>query len=517
MSAHYSPLSSINSMTRLSIYLSLLVVFAPYAVLPQSQVSPQDKAISPPLHRDSINLTGSDWDSIFAAVQRAEGRTETDFAHSLSQSFNHPFSIDQWLQQAHLTPNDPTPMMSFGYSVAMDGDTVVVGAYWNHNPVIGGGATYVFVKPAAGWPAITQVAKLIASDSAFHDRFGWSVAISGNTIVVGAYSESNNSKTWNGSAYVFVKPDGGWTNMTETAKLTASDPHDADEFGRRVAISGDTIVVGVPNDDVDLKVNQGSAYVFTKPVTGWTNSTETAKLTASDGVAGDLFGTSVAISGNTIVVGAHGHNHGAGVAEGQAYIFNQSGGWVTGTENARLTASVSYPQDNFGWSASIDGDVVVIGAPGGAYWAYPGKASAYVFIKPAGGWIGDLTEHAILTASDGIYSDEFADCVDISGDSIVVGAPVDDIGSQTDQGSAYVFSKPVSGWASMTETDKLVASDGTGGDKFGTSVGISGDTLIVGAPVDDITSSNDDIGSAYIFNPQSVPPPKYIFLPIEMR
>jgi hypothetical protein len=171
-----------------------------------------------------------------------------------------------------------------------------------------------------------QQAKLTASDGAADDLFGSSVAISGDTVVVGAPNDDSSR----GSAYVFVKPGtGGWINSNETAKLTASDGQSADLFGsvRGVAISGDTVVVGALNDASGTSVNQGSAYVFVKPASGgWANATETAKLTASDGMGNDQFGQSVSISGDTVVVGAAADDSNG---QGSAYVFGQPSAVVT--------------------------------------------------------------------------------------------------------------------------------------------------------------------------------------------
>jgi hypothetical protein len=241
---------------------------------------------------------------------------------------------------------------------------------------------------------------------------------------------------------VFVKPGSGWTTTsTFTAKLTASDGAALDEFGTSVAVSGDTVVVGAPFDRIGGNKDQGSAYVFVKPGSGWTTtSTFTAKLTASDGAGGDRFGSSVAVSGDTVVVGAP-------------------------------RADIGVPADN--------------------------RGAAYVFVKPSGGW-SNMTETAKLTASDGAVDDQFGYSVAISGDTVVVGAPLAEIGSNTNQGAAYVFVKPSAGWSDMTETAKLTASDGAADDYFGFSVAISGDTVVVGAPRDDI-GGNTNQGSAYVF------------------
>src|SRR5205814_1320992 len=145
---------------------------------------------------------------------------------------------------------------------------------------------YVFVKPTTGWANATQTAKLTASDGGEDNFFGFSVAVSGDTVVVGAGGNAVGSNFPQGAAYVFGKPTTGWTDATQTAKLTASDGAANDFFGNSVAVSGDTVVAGADGKDLD----QGAAYVFVKPTSGWTSATQTAKLTASDGAANAFFG-----------------------------------------------------------------------------------------------------------------------------------------------------------------------------------------------------------------------------------
>ena len=383
----------------------------------------------------------------------------------------HPLAIDSWLQQAKLTASDGRVGDYFGISVAISGDTMVVGAFGDDSDR---GLAYVFEKPSGGWANATEIAKLSASGGASSDEFGWSVAISGDTIVVGAWSDDSLK----GSAYVFEKPSGGWVNATETAKLSASDGVGGDNFGSSVTISGDTVVVGAYRDDGD----KGSAYVFEKPGGGWVNATETAKLSASDGAAYDSFGWSVAIGGDTVVVGAYGDNS----DKGSAYVFEKpGGGWVNATETAKLSASDGTNWDYFGRSVAISGDTVV----GGAHGDDSRKGSAYVFEKPGGGWASG-TETAKFSASNGVGGDRFGISVAINGDTVVAGADGDDSG----KGSAYVFEKPSGGWVNATETAKLNASDGATNDYFGWSVNISGDTVVVGAYGDD-----GGKGSAYVF------------------
>ena len=270
--------------------------------------------------------------------------------------------------------------------------------------------------------------------------------------------------------------------LLEHAKLTASDSLAGDLLGHSVAVSDDTVVVGAPRDDILFpSVNQGSAYVFVKPGGGWVSAHETAKLTASDGAESDFFGTSVAVSGDTVVVGAERDDVGANADQGSAYVFvKPGGGWVSATETAKLTASDGAANDRLGQSVAVSGDTVVVGAPLDID-VTAGPGSAYVFVEPGGGWVS-ATETAKLTASDGATDDSFGHSVAVSGDTVVVGACFDNVGPNPNQGSAYVFVKPGGGWVSATETAKLTASDGAANDRLGQSVAVSGDTVVVGAP-----------------------------------
>jgi len=200
-------------------------------------------------------------------------------------------------EQIALTASDGATNDLFGFSVAVDGDTAVVGAYDDEVTFPNQGSAYVFIRSGSTW---TQQGKLTASDGAALDSFGTSVAIFGDSIVVGT---SGNP----GSAYVFTRSGGTWT---EQQKLTASDGAAGDYFAYSVAISGDTVVAGASYDDIGANSEQGSAYVFTRSGSTWT---EQQKLTASDGAAGDFFGYSVAIAGDTIVVAASDDDIGSNV------------------------------------------------------------------------------------------------------------------------------------------------------------------------------------------------------------
>lgn|GEM_PF-6523789 len=402
----------------------------------------------------------------------------------------YPLIIDPWIQQVKLTANDGAANDKFGISVAVSGDTVVVGA--PNTTIYDSGTVYVFKKPVDGWSAMTQTAKLTASDASADDNFGLSVSISGDTIVVG--SPASDGRIPNtGAAYIFEKPEEGWKDMVESAKLTSSNGHDSCDFGESVSIKGDIIVVGASDQGINGFGSGGSAYVFKRPSDGWATMTETARLTASDIDLNDKFGWSTAIGEDTIVVGAPGQ--GTGTTQlGAVYVFEKpANGWATTTQTAKLTASDIDEGDFFGGAVSISGDTIVVGAPANDAVAYNAGA-AYVFEKPANNWV-DATEVTKLTASDGDSLNEFGGAVSICEKTIVVGA-IGNASMDYRSGSVYVFVEPVVGWSTTPHIAKLSAVDGASSDNFGRSIALDGNMIVAGAPYDDDNGSNS--GSAYI-------------------
>jgi hypothetical protein len=254
-----------------------------------------------------------------------------------------------WTQAAELKASDPHPDDQFGGAVAISGTTVIVGAwnYTNYADQLFGGRAYIFTKSTSGWK---QTAELAASDTVLADRFGWSVAISGTTAVVGAVGHVDSS----GRAYVFTKSGTGWN---ETAELQASDVQAYDEFGRSVAVSGTTVLVGswgTPYNEADR------AYVFTKTTTGWK---QVAELKGSDTVADSDFGYSVALSGATAAVGARSQAK----AAGRAYVFTKTAtGWK---QTKELKGSDTVAGNDFGASVAVAGTTVLVGAPGFSKWS----------------------------------------------------------------------------------------------------------------------------------------------------
>jgi hypothetical protein len=327
-----------------------------------------------------------------------------------------------------------------------------------------------------------------ASDGMSNDYFGYSVRIDGDYAIVGAPLDTVGGNANQGSAYIFYKSSNGWM---EQAKLTANDGAAGDGFGVGVGINGTYAIVGSYSDNVGGNAFQGSAYIYFYNGTSWTQQ---AKLTASDGASNDFFGIGVSISGDYAIVGAWQDDIGANTDQGSAYIFYRGSGWTTGQAyQAKLTVADGAQFDNFGYSVCLNGDYAMVGAASDDA-PNVNQGSAYIFGRIGTSWIF----LAQLTASDGATNDNFGYSVSLNGDYAIVGAYNDDIASNTDQGSAYIFYKG-SGWTSgQPYQAKLTAADGSGTDRFGARVSIAGDYTIIGAIQDD-AGPNADQGSSYLY------------------
>jgi FG-GAP repeat len=468
----------------------------------------------------------------------------------------YPLTIDPIAQQAYLKASNTDAQDEFGTSVAVSGDTVVVGAPSEDSAASGvngnqaddslseAGAAYVFTRSGSNW---SQQAYLKASNPDLVDRFGVSVAVSGDTVVVGAPFErsaasgvngnqADDSLPFAGAAYVFTRSGNTWSQQ---AYLKASNPDTNDEFGHSVAVSGDTVVVaaygedsaasGVNGSQANGLDTAGAAYVFNRHGSTWSQQ---AYLKASNPDAFDFFGWSVAVSGDTVVVGAYGEDSAAsGVngnqanglgSAGAAYVFNRSGS--TWSQQAYLKASNPDANDYFGISVAVFGDTVVVGAYGedsaasgvnGNQANGLGSAgAAYVFNRSGGTW----SQQAYLKASNPGFADDFGDSVAVSGDTVVVGAPQEASaasgvnGNQADDslpvaGAAYVFTRTGTTWSQQAY---LKASNPDAGDRFGTVVAVSDETIVAGAHEEDSAASGvngdeaDDslfaAGAAYVFD-----------------
>lgn len=476
----------------------------------------------------------------------------------------YPLTIDPIAQQAYLKASNTGANDSFGRAVAMSGDTAVVGASAEDSSATGvngdqtsngasdAGAVYVFVRSGGVW---SQEAYLKASNTQAFDNFGGAVAVAGDTIVVAAQGEdsaatgvngnqADNSANFAGAAYVFTRSGTAWSQQ---AYLKASNTGANDRFGYSVAITGDTVVVGAKDEAssaTGVNGNQsnnsasgaGAAYVFVRSGTTWTQQ---AYLKASNTGVSDSFGWSVAAAGDTVVVGATGEASAAtGVngnqsdnsafAAGAAYVFVRSG--TTWSQQAYLKASNTGASDSFGSLVAVSGDTAVVGAPmeDSAATGVDGDqnsngatnaGAAYVFIRNGATW----SQQAYLKASNTGADDSFGFAVAVAGDTVAIGAPGEDSsatgvnGSQnnngvSDSGAAYVFTRSGATWSQQYY---LKASNTGTVDSFGWSVATSGGTVVVGAPFessaatgvngDESNNSASGAGGAYVFTDLSSP------------
>lgn len=362
-------------------------------------------------------------------------------------------------EQARFTAPDVELDDRFGYEVALSGDTAVIGV--NRDFEDESGSAYVFRNNSGVWQ---QVAKLTAADAVPGLHFGKAVAIDGNTIFIGTGPSrpppGHYGGTDIGSVYVFHEIEGVWQQI---AKLTASDTATNNQFGISVAIDGTTAIIGA----------HYAAYVFRKVDGTWQ---EAAKLVGNPADS-DGFGVSVALRGDKTIIGASLSE----TARGSAYVFREVGGvWI---ETARLTAADAALYDQFGYSVDFSGSTAVIGAyqddDGGV-----ASGSAYVFQEADGVW----QQVAKLTASDATSTDYFGCGVAINGDTAVVGAYGAN-GTVSGSGIVYLFRNVGGVWR---QSAKLEASDAATADRFGTSLSLDGTTLLVGA------SYTANGGAAYV-------------------
>lgn len=361
------------------------------------------------------------------------------------------------LPETKLLASDGATNNSFGWSVAASGDTVVVAAPGN---IAARGAAYVFVRSGGVW---TQQAKLTASDGVSSNVLGWSVAISGDTVVAG----SDRVDDGKGAAYVFVRSGATWT---EQAKLVASVRTSGTYFGGAVAVSGNTVIVGASGTGT---ANHGAAHVFTRTGTAW------AQQATFNGVLDASFGNSVAIRGDTALIGAWGEN----IRAGATYVFVRSG--PTWTQQARLTATDGVSRNNFGSGVAISGDTAVVGSNRSDLNA----GAAYVFSRAGSTW----TQQAKIVASDRVGESYFGESVGITGNTIIVGAR----GVDNALGASYVFTRSASAW---TQTHKLVPNNRSVQERIGNGVAADGNVLIMGGP-----NASSSTGAAYVYTLQRRP------------
>lgn len=311
----------------------------------------------------------------------------------------------------------------FGSSVAVSkGLAVVAAPYRKVHGHRYAGAAYVFVKPKSGWGHAKVTAVLTMTTPRTKAGFGYAVAIAGNTIAVGAPGVSSGTNNRQGEVFTFTKPAGGWSRAHHpTGQLFPSDRTSGDLFGAAIAGSGNTFVVGAPTHVVGQHRQQGAAYVFARPAGGWKRHTvQRAELTASDGLADTLLGYSVAISGNNVVAGAPFVRVGSTVNAGAAYLFTKprTGGWRNEGDAAKFTIRHPAASQYLGSSVAVTGSTVAVGAPHTTVGRNEDQGASYVFVRPTSGW-HDAHQNATLTVSPGVKKAYFGLGLAASGRRIV--------------------------------------------------------------------------------------------------
>ena len=305
-------------------------------------------------------------------------------------------------------------------SLAASHDVVVAGS----RDGIGGGNLYVFVRPPTGWTDMTPTAVL--RESTGGSFFGNNVAIDGDTIVAGDSGCTGNGDFGPGAAFVFQKPKAGWRDMTETGVFTASDAIGCDDFGGSVAISGDTVVVGATRGGFSPPLGPGEVYIFVKPQNGWQNMTQTAELSALTSIRLNQLGSSVAVSGNTVVADGSFAPNSLGI-----FVYAKpQGGWTNGTQTATLLASGFGPL-----AVNGTGTAVVSGTP---FNRTNDTGTVREYLEPQTGWHN--ASHANQTFDGLSGQDSLGSSVGIEGSTLVAGAPGATVNGIA-QGAVYVYAK----------------------------------------------------------------------------
>jgi len=422
-----------------------------------------------------------------------------------ASSFRYDSAATAWSQGPKLAPGDRASGDILGYSVAIRGDVAVAGAVGAPLLSPEPGAAYVYRRDPAtgGWH---QEQKLVPPDAAPFDQIGHSVAVDGDVVVVGSKNDDDLGEN-SGSVYVYRRdPVVGTWDIEQ--KLVASDGAAWDFFGSSVVVSGDLIAIGAARENTPAP-GAGSVYLF-RYDSGAGAWFQEQKLWAAGGATSDYFGESLSLSGELLAIGAPGTDD-LGSNSGAVYFFRRDPVLGTWIEEQRVVASDGMAQDAFGGSVSLEGEVAVAGA----FSANPlgeNSGAAYVFRREPGS--GLWVEETRLTASDGDSSDTFGLSVSLDGGLVVVGASGDEVPAAF-TGSIYVYQYDTI-LRLWFEVEKILASDGSGSDQFGSSVAIHGSSVVVGATGDDdaclpFICNPCSSGAVYWFDlPQCLPVPEFV-------
>jgi hypothetical protein len=381
-------------------------------------------------------------------------------------------------ETAKLVPINPMQGDEFGCAVAIEGECAIVGAYLDDDLASQAGAAFVFRKTNGVW---TQTQQLLAGDGQWSDNFGMTVAMSGNLAVIGAPNAASTLGpfTRTGVAYVFEQVGGQWL---QRAKLVASNPAQQDLFSSSVAISGQRIVIGAWAAS-PAGLHSGAAYVFEGSGTSWS---QVAFLLPPEVGPADAFGSAVAIDGDRLLVGAHRYAVAGGTRPGGTFVFerDQQGSWV---QQQLLLPSTSINQQFFGIGVAINADRALVGAAGhqlgggesGAVYAYD--------------WIGGTWVQTQFVP--GTHGHAFGGRIALDGDLAIIGTGDDDHGSGA--GASFAYGRIGTTWQRIA---KMFANDAAPGNAFGQYLALSGTTVLLGSPTDDVACPTDILcnsGSAY--------------------
>jgi hypothetical protein len=538
-----------------------------------------DYVVDLPLSQSSATITATvDFDGDTLAIAGTPVASGAPSAPIMLDLGDNPVDIVVendlgWQRTYHLTLRRAAQLAQYAYgkasntgagdglgiSVALSGDTLAVGTPLEDSAATGvggdeandslaqSGAVYVFRRTGAVWQ---QEAYLKASNTGLGDEFGRSVALSGDILAIGAPLEdssatgingnqTSNAAAQSGAIYVFHRTGTSWQ---QEAYIKASNTGGNDRFGTTVALSGDTLAVGAPFEDSaatgvggsetdNTASSSGAVYVFRRLDTTWQQE---AYVKASNSAADDLFGSSLALSGDTLAVGAYledseatgidgNQSDNTATDSGAVYVFRRSG--MDWQQEAYVKASNTGAADVFGVSVVLSGDTLAVGASledSAATGVNGGQSNnsalesgaVYVFRRSGTFW----QQEAYVKASNTGPGDRFGAGVALSGDTLAIAAPLEDSAatgaggnqsdsSATDSGATYVFRRTGTVWQ---QTAYLKASNTGLGDDFGTSVALSDNALAVGAPLEDsaaigvggnqLDGSAMDSGAVYIFH-----------------
>ncbi len=367
-----------------------------------------------------------------------------------------------WAQEAELADPGATTHDQFGCSVALSGDLALIGAYGTkEGSHASAGAAYLFARSGTSW---SQIAELTASDAADDDEFGNAVALTESTALIGARNKSFGDNYYTGAAYFFSDSAGSWSQEAEVAD---PNPGYTDDFGAAVALGGDTALIGAPGTSVNGQYWSGAAYIYAQSGDSWT---EQAALSATDGLAGNDFGTTVALDGNTALIGAVAALNWTGTA----YLFSGSGSiW---TQQAELSDPNAITNDNYGVAVALEADIALVGACLKTVGSQSADGCGCVFTPSSGAW----SQQTQISAPDAAANDNLGVAVALSGDTALLGAP-----NHGGAGAVYVEQLSV-GYA-------LTYQAALGGS-------VSGATLQVVAPGGNATQVTAEPDSGYHFS-----------------